>query len=105
MNPNSEILKEAVRRIIEVANPTSIILFGSAARGEMKPDSDIDLLVVVSGDADRRKILRSVYRNMIGFDFAVDVVIATEDILKKHRDNFSLVYYAALKEGKKIYAA
>ena len=105
MNPNSEILKEAVRRIIEVANPTSIILFGSAARGEMKPDSDIDLLVVVSGDADRRKILRSIYRNMIGFDFAVDVVIATEEILKKHRDNFSLVYYAALKEGKKIYAA
>jgi len=105
MNPDSEILREAVRRIIEITNPTRIILFGSAARGDMKPDSDIDLLVVVPGEADRRKILRSIYRNMIGFDFAVDVVIATEDILKKHRDNFSLVYYAALREGKEIYAA
>ncbi len=43
------ILDEIVRRVVEVAHPDRIILFGSVARGEMGPDSDIDLLVVKSG--------------------------------------------------------
>ena len=43
------LLAEAVRRAVEVARPIRIILFGSAARGTMGPDSDFDLLVVVPG--------------------------------------------------------
>ena len=41
-----EKLHEIIRRIVEVAQPEKIILFGSAARGEMGPHSDVDLLVV-----------------------------------------------------------
>ena len=41
-----EVLDEVVRRIVEVAQPEKIILFGSAVRGEMGPNSDVDLLVV-----------------------------------------------------------
>jgi predicted nucleotidyltransferase len=40
------VLNEIIRRIVDVAKPEKIILFGSAARGEMRPDSDIDLLVI-----------------------------------------------------------
>ena len=43
--PSKEILDEAVRRILSVVKPRRIILFGSAARGEAGPESDIDLLV------------------------------------------------------------
>ena len=42
-------LDEIVRRIVEVARPEGIILFGSAARGEMDRHSDVDLLVVKGG--------------------------------------------------------
>ena len=42
-------LQEIVRRIVQVAQPEKIILFGSAARGEMGPHSDVDLLVIKSG--------------------------------------------------------
>jgi predicted nucleotidyltransferase len=38
-------LEEIVRRVVETVQPEKIILFGSAARGEMGRDSDIDLLV------------------------------------------------------------
>ena len=41
-------LQEIIRRIVQVAQPQKIILFGSAARGEMGPNSDVDLLVVKS---------------------------------------------------------
>ena len=42
------ILQEIVRRIVEVAKPEKIILFGSAARGELGPDSDLDFLIIKS---------------------------------------------------------
>jgi predicted nucleotidyltransferase len=44
--PDRKILAEIVRCIVETAKPDKIILFGSAARSEMGPDSDIDLLVI-----------------------------------------------------------
>ena len=44
------LLEEVVRRVVSVAEPERIILFGSAARGEVRPDSDLDLLVVKDGD-------------------------------------------------------
>ena len=48
------VLDEIARRIVEVAQPERVILFGSAARGEMRPNSDVDLLVVKE-NAHRRR--------------------------------------------------
>jgi len=105
MQPDPKIIDELVRRIVEVAHPLRIILFGSAARGAMMPGSDIDVLAVVSEGTHRRHTAQKIYRHMIGFPLAVDVVVATESNLRKHKDNFSLVYYPALREGREIYAA
>lgn len=55
MTIDQSILDEIVRRIVDVAHPDRIILFGSAARGEMGPDSDLDLLVVKAGVPHRRE--------------------------------------------------
>jgi uncharacterized protein len=54
--PDPAILAEVVRRIVEVAHPDRIVLFGSAARGQMGPDSDLDLLVVKAGVPHRRRL-------------------------------------------------
>ena len=105
MEPGPEILDELVRRIVAVADPLRILLFGSAARGEMRLDSDLDVLVVVPDDIHRRHTTQAIYRRLIGFPLAVDVVVATEDDLRRYRDNFSLVYYPAIREGREIYAA
>lgn len=105
MQPDETLLKELVERILAVVRPVRIILFGSAARGELKPDSDLDVLVVVPDNSDRRATARFIYRNLIGFDVAVDVVVATETDLRKYGDRYSLVYYPALREGRELYAA
>ncbi len=58
------ILEEAGKLGVEVEK---IILFGSRARGEARPDSDYDILVVVKGELDWRKRLllwRSIYRRL-----------------------------------------
>jgi predicted nucleotidyltransferase len=62
-----DVLAEVIRRIVEVAHPEKIILFGSAARGEMGLANDLDLLVVKSG-VHRRRLAQMIYRNLVGVD-------------------------------------
>ncbi len=57
--PDEAMLQEIVRRIVAAVAPKEIILFGSAARGEMGPDSDIALLVVKACE-HRREVARAV---------------------------------------------
>jgi predicted nucleotidyltransferase len=105
MHPDPKILDDLVRRIVEVVHPRQIILFGSAARGDMGPQSDIDVLVVVPDGTHRRHTAQRIYQHLIGLGAAVDVVVATESDLQQYGNNFSLVYYPALHEGRAIYAA
>jgi predicted nucleotidyltransferase len=98
-----EVLDEIVRRIVEVAAPEKIILFGSAARGEIGPNSDLDLLVVKS-DAHRRRLAQAIYMNLFGVGRAVDVVVVTPEDVERYKDAFALVIEPALREGKVVYA-
>jgi predicted nucleotidyltransferase len=97
-------LDEIVRRIVEVAQPEKIILFGSAARGRMGPDSDVDLLVIKSG-ANRLDLAGKIYMNLFGVGEAVDIIVVTPEDVEKYRDCQALVVAPALREGKVIYAA
>jgi predicted nucleotidyltransferase len=47
--PDPAIVADIVRRIVRAAKPERIVLFGSAARSEMGPDSDYDVLVIKGG--------------------------------------------------------
>lgn len=105
MQPDPHVIKELIHRIVEVAHPRRIVLFGSAARGEMRTDSDLDVLVIVSERNHRRRTAQNIYRRLIGFPMAVDVVVATERDMQKYKDNFSLVYYPASRDGREIYVA
>ncbi len=99
------ILKEALKRILSVSQPKKVLLFGSAVRGEMHKDSDIDLLVVVASGVHRRKTAQKIYRNLIGLGFAVDIIVVTEDDIEQFKDNNSMIISPALGEGKILYAA
>ena len=105
MHPDPKILDDLVQRIVGVAHPRQIILFGSAARGDMGPHSDIDVLVVVSDGTHCRYTAQRIYQYLIGLGVAVDVIVATASDLQQYGNNFSLVYYPALREGRAIYAA
>lgn len=103
--PTSLILADLVERIVNAVHPLRIILFGSAARGEMGPDSDIDVMVVMPNGVHRANAARYLYKKMYGFGFPVDIVIATPSLLEQHKDNIGLIYRAVLAEGREVYAA
>ena len=98
-------LDKLVQRIVDAVHPLKIILFGSAARGEMGPDSDFDLLVVMPDGTHRRHTAQHLYGVITGVKVPYDIVVATPADLEKHRDDTGLIYHAVLKEGKMLYAA
>ncbi len=100
-----EIVSRVVERIISVASPSRIILFGSLARGDSGPDSDLDLLVVVPPDRHRRKTAQAIYRNLVDIGSAVDVVVVTSVDLERYRDHPGMVIHTAVEEGRELYAA
>ena len=94
-----------IRRIVEVAKPDRIILFGSAARGRMGPNSDVDLLAIKGGNFHRRRLTEEIYMNLFGVGAAVDVVVVTPEDVERYCDSFALVICPALREGKVVYAS
>lgn len=100
-----DVLAEIVRRIVRVAAPERIVLFGSTARGEMGPGSDLDLLVIKPGRYHRGRLTEEIYLNLIGVGRAVDVVVVTPEDVDRYRNTPALVIGPALREGRVIYAA
>ncbi len=99
------VLDALVGRIVEAVHPRRIILFGSAARNEMRQDSDLDVLVVMPDGIHRRDTSAVVYRGLRRFGYAIDIVVATESDLATYSDNPGLVFRQALIEGKELYHA
>lgn len=100
-----ELLDEIVRRIVTVAQPDRIILFGSAARGQMGPDSDLDFLVVKSGVHHRRRLAQEIYLNLFGISVPIDIIVVTPEDIHAFGDKVGTIIGPALQEGTLIYDA
>ena len=98
------VLDEILRRIVEVAQPERIVLFGSAARGEMSPHSDVDLLVIADVK-DRSAMTGRIHRRLRGEHAAVDVVVVTPADVARYGNSHPLIIKPALREGRVVYEA
>ena len=98
-----ELLAEIVRRIAAVADPEQIILFGSHARGEAGPDSDIDLLVVQKTVQNARKESTRIRAALEGILHPFDIIVRTPDYLARRAAVPGTVAHWAAAEGRPIY--
>lgn len=98
-----ETLHEIIRRIVQVAQPEKIILFGSAVRGKMGPNSDVDLLVIKGGEYHQGHLTGEIYMSLHGVGQAVDVILVTPEQVDRYRNTHCLVIAPALREGKEVY--
>ncbi len=105
MHPDPQTIDELVRRIVEAVHPQRVVLFGSAARGEMGPNSDLDVLVIMPDGTHRRKTAQEIYRRMWGFGFAKDIVVVTESDVREYGMNPYMIIKNALEEGRELYHA
>ena len=102
---NETAIANLTAQVVNLVKPLKIIAFGSAARGQVGPDSDIDLLVVVPDGTSRRKTSQLLYEEIKGLGFPFDIVVATPNDLQRHKDNPGLIYKRVLAEGKELYAS
>jgi len=99
------LIEEIVRRVLSVANPDKIILFGSAAKGEMTRDSDIDLLVVESEIEDRDAEYVRIRRALGNMGFPFDIVFITTEWFEASKNVIGGIAYSANKHGRVVYDA
>ena len=97
-------LDEIIRRVVDVARPEKIVLFGSAARGEMNRHSDVDLLIIKKG-ADALELMGEIYMNLDGVGAAVDAVVVTPDDVERYKDSHAVIIKPALQEGRVVYVS
>ena len=105
MDATPEPIERLVSQIVEAVHPLRIIAFGSAARKEAGPESDLDVLVVMPDGTPRLKTARELYERIRGVGVPFDILVATPSLLDRHRDNPGLIYRTILREGRTVYAA
>lgn len=104
---NDTIINEMAECIVKEVNPARIILFGSAARGELHDASDIDLLVIEDAPfgAERSRFLETsrINRALAGFGVAKDILVYSADEVGRWRNSLNHVISHALREGRDLY--
>ena len=102
-SPDAQLVQEIVQRIVDAVHPLRIIMFGSAARGEMGRDSDLDLMVVMPDGTHRRHTAQFLEGKLMGITAATDIVVVTAADLAKHANTYGYIFREALREGTVLY--
>src|SRR5438477_13053447 len=98
-----EVIGEMVRRIVERFHPEKIMLFGSHARGDATPDSDVDLLVVMPFEGSHREKQIDIRTELHDMPVAKDILVTRPEELARRRDAVGTMERPAAREGKILY--
>ncbi|MFZ3073201.1 MAG: nucleotidyltransferase domain-containing protein, partial [Thermodesulfobacteriota bacterium] len=80
------LIKDIVQRVLSVAKPDKIILFGSAATGKMTRDSDIDLLIVEANTDNKREEYVRIRRALSGMGYPFDIIFIATQWFEESKD-------------------
>lgn len=101
-------LGRVVDAIVAAVAPEAVYLFGSRARGDNKPDSDIDLAVIVPDGSPRRRIAMKSYESLAAVHdrtVGVDVVVLTPQVIVGEGDLVGSIARSVVREGVPIYGS
>ena len=99
-----EVIDQVVEQIVEKFKPQKIILFGSYARGNPRPESDVDMLVVM--ETPLKEVQQAIQIcQQIEYRFGLDLIVHTPNHLEKRVKMGDWFMRDILKEGKVLYEA
>lgn len=98
------LIDKMVRRIVKKFDPEKIILFGSHAKGTARPDSDVDLLIVMPVAGSKRKMQLELRTALHDVRVPKDVIVTTPEEFAWRKDVVGTIEYPAATEGKLLYA-
>ena len=100
---DDQLMAEIVRRIVAEARPQKVILFGSRGRGEARPDSDIDLLVVSDDARSRAQRAADLYGVLSDIIIPMDVLVYRPEEIDEWRNVPQAFVTTAMREGRVLY--
>ncbi|NGZ29502.1 MAG: nucleotidyltransferase domain-containing protein [Magnetococcales bacterium] len=104
---DASLIHTLINRIVDEVHPKQIILFGSHARGDAKPDSDIDLLVISESGFNlqhsRQEILGRLYMATTRFPLPADILLFSRQEVEKWMTSLNHVIGRAVREGVVLY--
>ena len=102
-----DMLQSITDSLVDELHPEEVILFGSRAAGTDKPESDIDLLVVLPDSGEtrrhRRRLTGRTYRRLASYPVAKDILIYTRAEVERWRHVPGHVVARGLSEGRRLY--
>jgi predicted nucleotidyltransferase len=94
-----------IERIVAHSSPDMIYFFGSRARGDHEPDSDLDLLIVIPDPVvDRRQLQNELRQVLVGHRPIVEPWIMGRLEFEETKDVVGGLAYPATHDGYVIYA-
>ncbi len=105
MGIDESLVQEIVRRILTVTSPEKVIIFGSAATGNMDADSDIDILVVEKDPRDGRRESVRIRKALCGLGYPFDIIVISSEWYEASKEVIGGIAYPANKYGKVVYEA
>lgn len=100
---NDRLVQDIVRRIVDTAQPEKVILFGSQARGDARPNSDFDVLVIKPSDEPRYRRAVPLYVALADLPVEVEVMVYTPQEVEEWSGVPQAFVTTAVREGKTIY--
>jgi predicted nucleotidyltransferase len=101
----SQLVDRMVRRIVRRFHPDKIILFGSQARGTPAPDSDVDLLIILPVERERKAQMEiEIGCALHSFAVPKDVLVVSPDEFERRREIVGTIPYEAARDGRILYA-
>jgi len=98
-----ELLNEVVRRVLRVGTPSKIVLFGSHARGDARPDSDLDLLILEDSELPGYQRSPRYYHALASLFPAIDILVCTPEEVQGWSGVPNAFETVALREGRVLY--
>ena len=99
-----KLIQQMAMRIVKRFRPERIILFGSHARGAAGPDSDVDLLVVMTVDGSVVEKRLEIRQALSDIRIPIDVVVTSPEDFAWRKDMVGTIEWPATREGKVLYA-
>ena len=91
LSPTQEKVDLAVKTAVEIARPSRVFIFGSWARGEAAPSSDLDLAVLVPEERNSElgELRRRISGQFEGIPMSIDLILVSEGYFAQFRSSIN----------------
>lgn len=97
------VVERVVKIIVEAIHPQKIILFGSRAKGTARPDSDLDLVVIYSGEKSKRQVKLDIHRLLEPASVPMDLFVLSPEEMQRQQHVANTLAREVAERGVTVY--